>query len=155
MKVDAEEARAKERIFNFLRFCNKVGDAYGIMTLIEPLNKKETNVINTVAVGAEWVREADLPNVRLLGDLFHMAMEDEDPAVLVENADIITHLHAAEAPDRAYPGKHRSEYLIRAGQLLRDARLQKEVSIECSFSDFEAEAGDAFAFMKECFQCAL
>ena len=149
---DMEESRAKEHIFSFLRLCDKIGDTYGITTLIEPLNKKETNIINTVAKGAEWVREADLPNVRLLGDLFHMAMENEDPSVLVDNGDIILQLHAAEAPDRAYPGKNGSEYIRRAGQLLRDAGLQKDVSIECSFTDFDPEATDGLRFMKECFQ---
>lgn len=148
---DMEESAAKDRIFDFLRLCNKIGDAYGIMTLIEPLNSKETNIINSVAVGAQWVRELDLPNVRLLGDLFHMAMENEDPSVLIDNADIIPHLHVAEAPDRTYPGKNATEYLRRSGQLLRAAGLDKEVSVECGFTDFDPEAAAALAFLREYF----
>ena len=149
---EMEPAAAKERIVSFLRLCDKIGGAYGITTVIEPLNSTETNMITTVAEGAQWVRELALPHVRLLGDLFHMDMEKEDPAVLLENRDILAHLHASEAPGRSCPGKFGGQYLRRCGELLRKAEWDKDITVECVFDDFESEARSAFAFMEECFK---
>lgn len=84
----------------FTRVASLMGDIsqkYGILTVIEPLCKKETNIINTVREGAEFVRNLNHPNVRLLADSYHMRAESEDFSVIRENADILRHFHIAEA----------------------------------------------------------
>ena len=142
---------ACERICAFLKLCNAVGSDYGITTAVEPLNSTETNIINSAAEGAEWIRKLDLPYVRLLPDMFHMAMENEDPHVLTENEDIIVHLHASEAPGRVFPGKFGGAYLKKCGEVLRASHWTKNITVECVFSDFESEAVQALKFMKEAF----
>lgn len=145
-------AEATERITSFLRLCNEVGSTYGITTAIEPLNSTETNIINTASEGFQWVRNLDLPYVRILPDLFHMAMEKEDPNVLVQNENLIVHLHASEAPGRVFPGKFGGEYLKKCGEVLRSFGWTKDITVECVFSDFESEAETALKFMKEAFE---
>lgn len=143
---------AAKRIRAFLTLCNEIGAQYGITTAIEPLNSTETNIINTAAEGADWVRSLDLPYVRLLPDLFHMAMEQEDPKVLIQNEKTIVHLHASEAPGRVFPGKFGGTYLKKCGDTLRSFGWTKDITVECVFSDFESEAEIALKFMKEAFQ---
>ncbi|MFQ9802211.1 MAG: sugar phosphate isomerase/epimerase family protein [Clostridia bacterium] len=69
-------------IHNFLRMCNAFGEQYDVTIAIEPLNRRECNVLNTVAEGAEMVHALQLSKVRLLADAFHMYCEAEDFSVL-------------------------------------------------------------------------
>ena len=54
-----------------------------------PLNHKETNVFLTVAESSEVVRRLNLPNLKVLADLYHTYVEKEEPQILIENADIL------------------------------------------------------------------
>ena len=148
---DMEKAQATEKIAEFLRYCNKVGEFYGIKTVIENLNKNETNMLNTVAESAELVRALDLPYVGVLADLFHMSMEQEEPQVLFDNCDVISHIHVSETPGRVYPGKFAGEHFMRCIDKLHAANFDRDVSVECTFGEMEPEAAAAFKFLKETF----
>ena len=146
-----EKARATEKLVWFLQICDHVGDAYGIRTAIEPLNHTETNMLNTVSETAQLVQELGLSNIGILADMFHMAIEQEDPQELAVYQNRILHFHASEAPGRVYPGKFGGEYLKRCGAVLRKAAVEKDVTVECVFESFETQAAAAFQFMKENF----
>ena len=148
---DMEKAQATEKITDFLKYCNKVGGYYGIKTIIENLNRNETNIFNTVAESAALVRALDLPYIAVLADLFHMTMEQEDPQVLVDNCDVISHIHVSEAPGRVYPGKLAGEYFMHCVDKLHAAGFDRDVSVECTFGDMEPEAAAALKFLKETF----
>ena len=146
-----EKAQATEKIAAFLTYCNTVGARYGIKTIIENLNQNETNMLTTVAESAELVRALDLPYVALLADLFHMSIEQEDPRVLFDNCDLISHIHVSEAPGRVYPGKLAGAYFMQCVDQLHAAGFARDVSVECTFGDIEPEATAAFKFLKETF----
>jgi len=48
----------------------------GVRVLIEPINRYETNFINSIAQGLEYLDEIDHSNVSLLADTFHMNIEE-------------------------------------------------------------------------------
>lgn len=73
-------------IHDFLRMCNAYGEQYGVTIAIEPLNRRECNVLNTVAEGAEMVHALQLSKVRLLADAFHMCCEGGRSLYLAEGA---------------------------------------------------------------------
>lgn len=148
---DMEKAPAMEKISEFLRYCNKVGEHYGIKTVIENLNKNETNMFNTVAESADLVRALDLPYIGVLADVFHMAMEQEAPQVLLDNCDVISHIHVSEAPGRVYPGKLAGEHFMQCVDKLHEGGFDRDVSVECTFGDMESEAKAALEFLKETF----
>ena len=50
-----------------------IAQSYGIVVCVEPLNRAESNFINTLQEGAEIVRRVNHPHIRLLADLYHMA----------------------------------------------------------------------------------
>jgi D-psicose/D-tagatose/L-ribulose 3-epimerase len=72
---------------------------------IEPLNRFECYVLNTVADAAAMVRAVGAPNYGLLYDTFHTNIEEKDPVgVIAPNLPHINHVHFSEN-DRGTPGK--------------------------------------------------
>ena len=72
---------------------------------IEPLNRFECYVLNTVADAATIVRAVNMPNYGLLYDTFHCNIEEKDAvAVIAPNLALINHVHFSEN-DRGTPGK--------------------------------------------------
>lgn len=137
------------KFVDFLGICAKTAGQYGIRFALEPLNRTETNILNSVAEGAELVHWLDSPQIVLLADAFHMAIEGESADVILDNEDIISHLHISEAPGRVYPGKFGGEYLIKLGKTLRNEGFCKNATVECCFDNFEIEGPEALRFAKE------
>lgn len=74
---------------------------YQIPLIYEPLNRYETNLINTEAGGAELLGSIETDNVRLLADLFHMNIEEEDIAKgLIDGGHWIGHVHFVDSNRR-------------------------------------------------------
>ena len=48
----------------------------GVPLIYEPLNRYETNLINTIGDGVELLSSLSTDNVKLLADLFHMQIEE-------------------------------------------------------------------------------
>ncbi|MCL2832836.1 MAG: sugar phosphate isomerase/epimerase [Treponema sp.] len=84
------------------RLIGETAAKYGIIIAIEPLNKGETNCINSVREGAMLAAAADHPSVEVLADLFHMLKENEpmDNLLAVKK---LRHTHIALLEGRAYP----------------------------------------------------
>ena len=76
--------------------------SHGQVLLYEPLNRYETNLFNQQADAAAFLRDRRLGNVKLLCDLFHMAIEEADVAqALVACGDLVGHVHWADSNRRA------------------------------------------------------
>lgn len=120
---------------------------HGITVCLEPLRRAETPFINRVAEGLRLVRAVDHERVRLTADLYHMAEEEEDVAVLTEAAPFVHHLHVAEREGRSAPGTHGDDF-TRAFGLLLDAGFAGRVSVECRFADFEDQAPRAIDVLR-------
>ncbi|MEM8665071.1 MAG: sugar phosphate isomerase/epimerase family protein [Pseudomonadota bacterium] len=56
----------------------------GIKLAVEPLNRFESYLINTVADAADIVKRVDEPNYGLLYDTFHANIEEKDPVGRVD-----------------------------------------------------------------------
>jgi sugar phosphate isomerase/epimerase len=73
----------------------------GTTFLLEPLNRYEGNVINTIGDAAELIRSLSTRNVTILADLFHMNIEEEDVGrALQAGAGLITHVQLADSNRR-------------------------------------------------------
>lgn len=76
--------------------------AHGVPLLIEPLNRYETNLLNTVVETAEWISALPTSNLLILADLFHMNIEEVDMAQsLLSAGKLIGHVHFADSNRRA------------------------------------------------------
>src|SRR5207253_4032862 len=75
---------------------------YRVPLLFEPLNRYETNIINTVTAGLDLIDSMDTDNVRLLCDLFHMNIEERNIAGSLKKAGgYLGHVHLADSNRRA------------------------------------------------------
>jgi D-psicose/D-tagatose/L-ribulose 3-epimerase len=107
------EARAEriERIaHNLLPLADEARDA-GVRLAIEPLNRFETSLFNTVAQTMELVDRLDHPAVGLLLDTFHMNIEERDmPGAIRAAGSSLVHFHAC-GNDRGAPSDDGIDWL--------------------------------------------
>ncbi len=76
----------------------------GIKLALEPLNRFETDMINTVSQGLDFIKDADRDNIGLHLDTFHMHLEEKSsPNAIRMAGSKIYHFHACEN-DRGIPG---------------------------------------------------
>lgn len=74
----------------------------GVTLLYEPLNRYETNLINTLAEGTQFLQGMQTRNVKLLADLYHMNIEEQNLADALRAAKThIGHIHFADSNRKA------------------------------------------------------
>ena len=110
---------------------------HGVRIAIEPLNRLESNIILNVADGARLMRAVARPEVRLLVDYYHHAMENETEAVIVSEGSNVIHTHFAEPEGRVMPVEPKDGYFA-FFNALREAGYDGRISLE-AFSKNPAE----------------
>ena len=87
-----------------MRPCFEYAQSKGITVAVEPINRFECYLLNTVADGVRYVKEINLDNVGLLVDTMHSNIEELDMAKSYREAlPYIKHVHISEN-DRGVPG---------------------------------------------------
>lgn len=123
---------------------------YALVCAIEPLRSAECNIITTAARGFEICQLADVPEVKLLVDLYHFDSENEERNSILNYKGNLQHIHIASANnDRYYPtatdGVNYSEFF----DLLRRADYKPmRVSLEGRCDDFASEIKSAVSLLK-------
>jgi len=111
---------------------NKLGDyaeSRGVLLLYEPLNRYETNLLNTLADAAGFLGQRATRNVRILVDLFHANIEEADMAASIRaHARYVGHVHWADSNRRAAGLGHTDFAPIAAA--LRDSGYGGYISAE-------------------------
>lgn len=143
---------AGRQIRGFLEFCAEASDRTGVVVVIEPLHRGESNILNLVSEGAALAREIGRPGVRNLADTFHMEREGEPLSAIEESAGVLAHVHTADSGRNAPgTGNYDHEALFRA---LRAANYDNRLSIECSWQDFGTQIRPALEHLKRCAKVA-
>jgi len=76
----------------------------GVNLVLEPLNRFECHLCNTLAAGVRIARRVDHSAVSVMVDTFHANLEEKDtPAAIRAAGDAIGHVHISES-DRGTPG---------------------------------------------------
>jgi sugar phosphate isomerase/epimerase len=74
---------------------------YSVPLFFEPINRYETNLVNSLETGVKLLGSLSTKNVKLLADLFHMNIEEVDvPAAIRSTAGRIGHLHFVDSNRR-------------------------------------------------------
>ena len=141
--------RAHGQILEFLEAAANYAGEHGLVIAIEPLNRSETNVINSIAEAVQFADELGRPEVQVLVDFYHQMLEDEAFDEIVRAGQRIAHVHVADT-DRLYPGSGKYDY-GRFAKSLADAGYNKRVSVECNFRDFDKEVPQSIQFLHEVF----
>jgi D-psicose/D-tagatose/L-ribulose 3-epimerase len=158
--TEAELARSAEGLREVARFAQD----HGVKLALEPVNRYETYLINTVSQGLQMIERVGEANVGLLLDTYQMNTEEKDfYRPIVSAGERLFHCHACEN-DRGIPGTGLVRW-DRVFQALRDINYQGVMSIESFMNsipevaastciwrslapDGDTLAGEGLAFLK-------
>jgi len=135
----------------FIDVCKRMAplaQEYGVTVVIEPLNRGETNFINSLAEGAAIVKAVNHPNIQLLCDIYHMLREDEPAEEIVKYGEFLRHCHIAEKETRSIPGTAGDDFRPYFNAL-KQIKYQGCISIEGRWDDFEKRLAPALQYMKD------
>lgn len=101
----------------------------GVSLAIEPLNRFETDLVNTVEQGVRLCHDIGSPNVGLMLDTFHMNIEERNlPAAIRAAGNHVFHFQASEN-DRGTPGSGHTDW-VGVVAALRDIDYAGSVVVE-------------------------
>ena len=88
-----------------IRACARFAANHGVTLLIEPINRYESNFVNTVAEGLALLDEIGDTSVKILPDTFHMNIEEADMSAALRSAgNRLGYFHVADS-NRQAPGQ--------------------------------------------------
>lgn len=88
-----------------LRGATDQAEKVGGTILVEAINRFENSISVKVAEAAGFARDMDSPNVRAMGDVFHMNIEEADLGASLESAgEWLAYVHLADS-QRHEPGR--------------------------------------------------
>ncbi len=126
--------QAWDQLVKFCRMLGPVAQDHGVTIAIEPLNKKECNVVNSVAEGAELARQTDNPAIRLLVDAYHWAIDEGTINEILDAGDLLVHAHIATRDNRRAPGIGSFDF-NHFFQALQQTGYDSRISIEAQIDD--------------------
>jgi len=105
MQGNAVPGVAKEQALQWLAdgltALGEHAETLGVKLIYEPLNRYETNLINDLSTGVEFIRSLSTRQVVLLADLFHMNIEEQSlPDSIRKAGPYIGHVHFADSNRR-------------------------------------------------------
>jgi D-psicose/D-tagatose/L-ribulose 3-epimerase len=84
-----------------------IAKSAGLVCALEPLNRFEAHLLNTVAQSVHYARRVGDPDFGILYDTFHANIEEKDPIAALKQlhaAGCLRHIHISEN-DRGTPGR--------------------------------------------------
>lgn len=139
---------AWEQLIRFGRMAGESAARQDVVIVLEPLNRRECNVINSVAEGADLVRAVGHPHFQLLVDAYHWALESEPVSSIVEAGSLLRHAHLATYSHRKAPGMEECDFAP-FFSALHQSGYSGLISIEGGWGEVGAEAGPALSLLRQ------
>ena len=112
-RIVSEEQKKQERAWcvDILREVSQIAGDCGVTLGLEPLNRFETDMVNTVDQALSILDEVGNPNLKIVLDTFHSNIEEKDiPATIRKiGKDLLCHVQGNES-DRGTPGTGHLEW---------------------------------------------
>ncbi len=145
--------RAETEFARILAVCGEAADRHGMRVAVEPLSRRETNLIHTVAEGADMARRSGHSAVGTMVDFFHLWNNSDDLMTLPACGHTLIHAHLARAnADRNAPLAGDEHILAEWADILSRCPSVERISLECIWKpDFETSIREAAPLM-ECFR---
>jgi sugar phosphate isomerase/epimerase len=111
----------------------------GVAVYLEPLNRYEDHMVNTVDQAREIVEEVGNPSVQVMADTFHMNVEEDDVRdTLLRNSAVVKHVHLADN-QRQQPGTGQIDF-VRILSALDAMNYDGYLTLECGIRGEREEA---------------
>jgi len=129
IKENVNKTEAEEWTIDCLRKCTEFAKEYNVRLTLEPVNRYESNFINTLNEGIEFIKRVGASNLGLLADTFHMNIEEISIYdSIIQAKDYITHVHFADS-NRWAPGCGHIDFK-KVIEILKKINYQGYVSAE-------------------------
>jgi sugar phosphate isomerase/epimerase len=104
VRPGVDPVQAMDWLVEALKECSAAAHPHGVRLALEPINRYETTLINTVAQGLGLIKRVGAGNFGLLLDTFHMNIEEPDiHASIRDCGERLFHFHVADS-NRWHPG---------------------------------------------------
>ena len=139
--------KAFRRLVDVTKMAGDTAKRHGITIVIEPLNRKECNMINSMAEGAALVSATDHENVSLLSDYYHVTL-DHEPVSDIERLTGVCHVHIATTKGRLVPTVYDEGYetLVKA---LKATGYSGMISVEGKSDDLMKDGPVSVKMLKD------
>ncbi len=87
---------ARQQVADFMNLCADLGEPRGVKVALEPYNRDDANLLNTVDEATAFIEELDRSHAELMADFFHMKLNGESFDTLRPAAPHLIHAHIAE-----------------------------------------------------------
>jgi sugar phosphate isomerase/epimerase len=121
----------------------------GTRLILEPLNRKEAFFLRQVADAASIVRDCNNPGLAVMGDFYHMFIEEtSDLGAFISGGSYVHHVHLASRI-RVLPGQDERQF-VNGFRGLKLIGYQDYCSFECSVKgNAVEEIPKSMAFLRE------
>ena len=142
-KADAVEPKQQPKewalVVKNLNVLAKYAEKKGVQICVEPLNRFETDFLNTCDQGLKLIADVGSPALKLHLDTFHMNIEEKNQAAAIKKAGKhLAHFHAC-GTDRGTPGNDSLQWepIVKA---LKSIKYTGDVVIESFTTDVKVIA---------------
>lgn len=146
-------ATALDQIRRFLERVAPIVEKHGVRIAVEPLCRKECNIINTVAEGDALSRSVGSRGVCVLADLYHVGQENEPLEHMTAAGANLIHVHIADPVTRIAPGSG-SDVYRRFFSALKRGGYDGRVSLECRWDNMAAQGRATIEFLRSEWEAA-
>lgn len=117
-------------LLDCLKRIAETAEKNNVMFYLEPLNRYEDHMINTISEAIPYIDGVSSKKVRLLGDVFHMNLEEDDISKTIEQYnEYIGYYHLADS-NRKLPGFAHLDFKSIFNKL-KELSYDGILSIEC------------------------
>ncbi len=141
--------KAFAQLVDFAKLLAVTAEPHGLIFVAEPLNRTETNVLNSVGESAKLVAAVNHPNFRLLVDSYHFWLENDSLDDLIQLMPMIEHVHVADKDGRVYPGESGTSDYKSFFAVLKSAGYKGLISIEALSNNPLEVAARSLKFLRD------
>ena len=129
-EVPRTEEEDRRVLLDALEELGEHAESVGTLVLLEPLNRYEDHMLNRVVQAVELCEAIGRPSIKVMGDLFHMNIEEDDLDEAISQADgHMAHVHLADS-NRLQPGAGHTDF-AGAFAALRGIGFDGFMAMEC------------------------
>lgn len=139
---------SEERFTDSVYQCSEFAEKNKVNLLLEPLNRYETDFINTLEEADDFIYNFSIKNLFILADTYHMNIEEKSvSSSILKNEELIRHVHAADN-NRLAPGQGHLNFKM-IFWALREINYQRFITAEILLKpSFEIAAFQTMDFLK-------
>ena len=142
-----DRTKAHHQLVWFCKMLAPIAHKHGVTVVVEPLNRAECNVLNSVGECASLVRQTDNPGLRLLVDAYHLLRDKDMVDDVLKNGDVFAHVHIATEAKRLAPNSEPCDFAPFFDALVKGG-YDGRVSIEAKLPDTVEALAASLALMK-------